>query len=250
MARPLHGFGILCDRNQGVISAGGARKYSIWEHSAAVRDLYARRCRMEAEEMTCHAQAVELLTPYLTPGDSLLDAGCGSGYLYHSFRSRGLKINYMGIDSSPSLIGIGREILPAYGLECERLQVMRIDDLNGEVDHCVCINVLSNIDNYHRPLERLLQISRRSLVLRESLHGQGSYSYVTDWYLDKGVDLKVHVNTYPLGEVEAFVRSYGFSVAVVADKRVGEGPELVIDHPHYWKFLVCTRQNMAHPAPE
>jgi SAM-dependent methyltransferase len=233
-----------------VISADGAAKYSIWEHSATVRDLYARRCRMQAEEMTCHAQAVELLIPYLKPGDSLLDAGCGSGYFYHSLRSRGLKVDYRGIDSSPSLIGIGREILPAYGLERERLQVMRIDDLDGEVDHCVCINVLSNIDNYHRPLERLLQVSRRSVVLRESLRGQGSYSYVTDRYLDTGVDLKVHVNTYPLAEVEAFIRSYGFSVDVVTDKRVGEGPELVIDHPHYWKFLVCTRKNMAHLAPE
>lgn len=232
-----------------MISADGARKYSIWEHSATVRDLYARRCRMQAEEMTCHAQAVELLTPHLKPGDSLLDAGCGSGYLFHSLRSRGLKINYVGIDASPSLIGIGREILPAYGLDRECLQVMRIDELDGEVDHCVCINVLSNIDNYHRPLERLLRISRRCVVLRESLRAEGNYSYVTDHYLDQGIDLKVHVNTYPLREVEAFVRSYGFSVEVVADKRAGDGPEIVIDHPHYWKFLVCTRMDTARVAP-
>ena len=233
-----------------MISADGSAKYNIWEHSATVRNLYARRCRMQAEEMTCHAQAVELLIPYLKPGDSLLDAGCGSGYFYHSFRSRSLKIDYLGIDSSPSLIGIGRGILPAYGLERERLQVMRIEELDGEVDHCVCINVLSNIDNYHRPLERLLQISRRSVVLRESFRAEGSYSYVTDRYLDQGIDLKVHVNTYPLAEVEAFVRSYGYSVEVVVDKRVGDGPELVIDHPHYWKFLVCTRMSTARPASE
>ena len=224
-----------------MITASGDRKYSIWEHSATVRDLYARRCRLQIEEMTCHAQAVELLKPYLRPGDTLLDAGCGSGYLYHSFRSRGIAVDYLGIDASASLIDIGREILSAYGLARQRLQVMRMDELDGEVDHAVCINVLSNIDNYHRPLERLLKIARRTVVLRESLGETGSYAYVTDRYLDPGVDLKVHVNTYPLGEVEALVRSCGFSVQMVTDRRAGAGPEMVIDHPHYWKFLVCVR---------
>jgi SAM-dependent methyltransferase len=243
LARSFHGLGFFRDRNPGVITPGGSLRYSIWEHSATVRDLYARRCRLQAEEMTCHAQAVDLLTPHIKPGETLLDAGCGSGYLYHSFRRRGIEIDYIGIDASPSLIAIGREIMPAHGLDPERLQVMRIDDLDGEVDHCVCINVLSNIDNYHRPLERLLQISRRSVVLRESLRESGSYCYVTDRYLDPDVDLKVHVNTYPIAEVEAFVRSYGFSVEAVTDRRVGDGPEMVIDHPHYWKFLVCTRTN-------
>ena len=250
MAWPLHGVGIFRHWNPGVISAGGAHKHNIWEHSATVRDLYARRCRQQAEEMTCHAQAVQLLEPRLRPGDSLLDAGCGSGYLYHSFRSRGIEIDYVGIDSSPSLIGIGREILSAYGLDQERLKLMSIDDLDGEVEHTVCINVLSNMDNYHRSLERLLQVSRRSVVLRESLRDEGSYSYVFDRYLDEGVNLKVHVNTYPLREVEAFVQSYGFSVEVVVDKRAGDGPEMVIDHPHYWKFLVCTRKSATPVAPE
>lgn len=228
-----------------MITTGGDLKYSIWEHSATVRDLYARRCRLEVEEMTCHAQAVELLKPYLRPGDILLDAGCGSGYLYHSFRSRSIAVDYLGIDANASLIDIGRAILPAYGLDRQRLQVMRIDELDGEVDHAVCINVLSNIDNYHRPLERLLKIARRTVVLRESLSETGSYAYVPDRYLDPGVDLKVHVNTYPLCEVEALVRSCGFSVQVVTDRRAGAGPEMVIGHPHYWKFLVCVRDSTA-----
>ena len=34
--------------------------------------------------MTCHAQAAELLAPHVAPGDTLLDASCGSGYFFHS----------------------------------------------------------------------------------------------------------------------------------------------------------------------
>lgn len=233
-----------------MITGDGYKRYNIWEHSTTVRDLYTRRCSMQAEEMTCHAQAVNLLQPHLRARDTLLDAGCGSGYFYHSLRSRGLGVEYHGIDASPSLIEIGRRTLPAFGLDPERLRVMRIDELDGIAEHVVCINVLSNIDNYHRALERLLQVSQRTLVLRESLADVGRYAYVTDRFLDQGADLKVHVNTYPLREVVEFVRSYGFSVDVVTDERSGDGPEMVIGYPHYWKFLVCTRQSTQRASKE
>ncbi len=224
-----------------MIRAGGWSRHNIWEHSATVRDLYARRCRLEAEEMTCHAQAAELIAPLAAAGDTLLDAGCGSGYFYHSLVRRGLGLEYFGIDATSCLVDIGRAILPAHGLPADRLQTLPIEDVDGEADHVACINVLSNVDNYHRPLERLLQTARKSVVLRESLAAAASYQYVTDRYLDPGVDLKVHVNTYAIGEVARFAESYGFTVTVVEDRRARGEPEDVIGYSHHWTFLVCRR---------
>ena len=225
-----------------MIRDNGWTRYWTWEHSRSVRELYARRCRLEEEEMTCAAQAAELLSPKVSPGDVLLDAGCGIGYFFHSLRSRGLPVEYYGIDAAPSLIEIGRKYLPAYGLPAERLKVMRIEDLDGEVDHVVCMNVLSNVDNYHRPLDRLLRIARRSVILRESLREQAEYAFVPDPYLDAGMDLKVHVNAYSLADVRAFIESYGFATEPIEDRRTAGKPELVIGHPHYWTFLVAERR--------
>jgi len=225
-----------------VIRDDGWSRYWIWEHSASVRELYAKRCHRAVEEMTAHAQAAELLVPRVARGDVLLDVGCGSGYFWHSLVARGIDVEYWGIDAAPSLIAIGREILPTYGLPAERLRVVRIEDLDGEVDHVVCVNVLSNIDNYHRPLERLLKLSRKSVVLRESLKHGAEYHYVADRFLDPGVDLNVHVNHYDLDEVCEFVRMHGFDVTTIVDQRTGGAPELVIDHPHYWTFLVADRR--------
>jgi SAM-dependent methyltransferase len=224
-----------------MIGGDGWSRFNIWEHSAAVRDLYARRCRLEAEEMTCHAQAARLLAPYVAAGDSLLDAGCGSGYFFHSLRKRGIAVDYFGIDATECLIDIGRASLPAFGLPADRLRTLRIEDLHGAVDHAVCINVLSNIDNYHRPLERLLLASRKTVILRESCADVAQYAWAEDRYLDAGVSLNVHVNTYPTQEMMTFIRSYGFDVTLVRDDRAQDGPELVIDHPHFWKFLVAVR---------
>jgi ubiquinone/menaquinone biosynthesis C-methylase UbiE len=227
------------------ISDKGWQDHNIWEHSRTVRDLYARRCRLEAEEMTCAAQAVELLKPHVEAGDVLLDVGCGSGYFFHSLKSRDIAVDYYGIDASPSLIAIGRQYMARHGLPADRLLTMRIEDLTGAVDHTVCMNVLSNLDNYQRPLERLLKITRKSLVLRESLKNGASYRYVKDEFLDPGYDLKVHVNAYDLDETCDFIRSYGFEPTVVMDRRSGGEPELVIGHPHYWTFVVAVRSRAA-----
>lgn len=233
-----------------MIGHGGWLRHSIWEHSATVRELYARRCRLEAEEMTCHAQAAELLAPLVSPGDTVLDAGCGSGYFFHSLHKRKLPVEYWGMDASDTLLDIGRATLPEFGLPAGRLQRLRLDDLDGEADHVVCLNVLSNIDNFHRPLERLLKCARKTLILRESLSDEASYSWVVDRFLDPGVELSVHVNTYRLGEVLAFIEARGFVARPVLDERTQGVAEMVIGHPHHWTFILAQRAPGGHQAKQ
>jgi SAM-dependent methyltransferase len=224
-----------------VISSDGWQRFNIWDHSARVLDLYARRARRDAEEMTCAAQAAEALAEIARPGESVLDVGCGTGYFFHSLRDRGVALDYYGIDATARFIDLGREIMPRFGLPPERLATTRIEDLDGAVDHVVCMNVLSNLDNFHRPLERLLVVARKSVILRESIKDGAEYRYVVDRYLDGGRPLKVHVNAYDRREVTSYIESYGFAVRELADRRTGGAPELVIDHPHYWTFLVAAR---------
>lgn len=223
------------------IEDDGWATHNIWQHSADLLELYRRRARDEAEEMTCAAQAAEILGELAQPGESLLDAGCGTGYFYHSLRRRGIALQYHGIDATAPFIALGRSELAAFGLPEERLHALRIEDFQGSADHVLCMNVLSNIDNYHRPLERLLKAARRSLILRESIKNGSSYSYVRDDFLDAGADLHVHVNAYDRSELAAFFERYGFAAREVPDRRSGGQPEMVIGHPHHWTFMVATR---------
>lgn len=232
-----------------MIRADGWGTYCIWEHSAVVKDLYSRRCLLQAEEMTCHKQAASLLARVARPGESVLDVGCGAGYFYHSIARRGLDLRYTGIDAAPSLVRLGQSILPGYGLPTHALQCLRLEDACGEVDHVVCLNVLTNIDNYHRPLERMLGMARRSVILRESAWDRPArYEYVRDAYLDPGVDLSVHVNTYNAPELMEFMRVRGFHVCQVVDVRTGGEPEDVIGYPHHWTFFVATRDDTEEAA--
>ena len=224
------------------IDDNGWAAHSIWQHSVGVIELYRSRARDEAEEMTCAAQAAELIAGLAQPGDSLLDAGCGTGYFFHSLRRRAIALEYYGIDATAPFIALGRSELAAFGLPEDRLRTLRIEDFQGSADHVLCMNVLSNIDNYHRPLERLLKAARRSVILRESIKEGSSYSYVRDNFIDPDVNLHVHVNAYDRSELMAFIERYGFAAREVVDRRTGGQPEMVIGHPHYWTFLVATRR--------
>src|SRR5258707_8238196 len=156
---------IVC--NNSALNNDGWRRYSIWEHSATVHQLYRARARDEAVEMSCAAQAAELLAPLVTSGDTLLDAGCGSGYFFHSLRRRDIPAEYHGIDASPSLIAIGREELPRFGLAPERLSVLRIEDLDGAVNHAISRNVLPKTTINHLPPGGLLRLAGNFLILPE-----------------------------------------------------------------------------------
>lgn len=219
----------------------GWNNYSIWDHSSQILGLYEKRCRKQEEEMIAHKQAANILKSYLCPHDVFLDAGCGSGYFFHSLSKQNVTVDYFGIDASEALIEIGKRWMPQYNLSAERLIHGRIEDLDGEVDHVICINVLSNIDNYHRPLERLLKITNKTLMLRESLSSFTKYSYVKDKFLDPGVDLNVYVNTYNLEEIIKFIQSYGFETKVITDIYTNGQPQKVIGHDHYWTFILATK---------
>lgn len=221
-----------------MIRLDGWHRFNIWEHSASVRTLYERRARCQAEEMTCAAQAVALLRPLVSAGDTLLDVGCGSGYFFHSLSQRRIPVEYYGLDASPALIALGQSILPGYGLPSDRLVAGRIEDLNTAVDHIVCMNVLSNIDNFHRPLERMLRCARKSVTLRESVKDGAEYRYVIDKYLEADEPLRVHVNAYNRADIATFAAELGYDAQFIPDERARGQAELVIDYPHYWTFIV------------
>jgi ubiquinone/menaquinone biosynthesis C-methylase UbiE len=230
-----------------MIGRDGWALNDTWQHSSSLAELYERRCTGEAEEMTAHAQAAELLASLAVTGDSLLDVGCGAGQFFRSIRNRNIPVTYNGIDAAARLTSIGRRVLPAFGLPEERLQTLRIEDLSGSFDHVVCLNVITYLDNFYRPLDRLLSLAGKSLILRESLKTGSEYSYVVDACLDQ--PMPVHINSYDLETVLSFIRERGFTAQLAIDRRTEGKQEIFLGVAHHWKFLTATRDG-EKPCPE
>lgn len=211
---------------------------NIWEHSANVRDLYARRALGEGE-MDAAIQCVDILAPYLTPGMTLLDAGCGSGYFYRSFQRRKIDIEYHGIDYSPTLIEIGRENT----FLNNHLRVMAIEDLDDQYDVVICFNTLSWCPDFRRPLDRLCSAAQKYILIRTNLGKRTIYRWEEDGYLDNGYNhLKAYWNQYSENEVRAFMEDMGFEVKPIVDRRTQGRMERVVGKPYHWKLLFGRRR--------
>ena len=217
--------------------------WNPWANDSQTLELYRRRCRQEAEEMTCAAQVAEILAGKVTPGETLLDAGCGGGHYYWSFVKRGVDVEYHGLDYTPAMIELARtELCPQAGLAPDRFVLGSIENLDREFDNVVCFNVLTNNLHYGLPLERLLLCTKKRIVIRESLADKLVIRYTPDPYLDESRRyIRVYHNTYPIQEVISFMEEHGFHVTRIMDWRSQDGVEMVVDIPHQWRILLGER---------
>ena len=224
------------------IKDDGFQKFFTWNKSVSLKKLYTKRVRKEVCEMDSCKQASQILKKIIGKESTILDVACGTGYLFHSLKKR-IKgsFKYYGIDANPEFVEVGNKELKRYVLY-KPIKCMRIEDFVGNFDHIFCLNFLSNIDNYHKILERLLLSAKESLIVRESLGDKNNYKYVKDKFLDSS-DLSVYVNTYKKNEFIKFIESYGFEVKLIKDKRTNGEKELVIDYPHYWHFILAKRKS-------
>lgn len=218
--------------------------WNPWANDRRTLDLFRRRARREAEEMTCAAQAADILEDRVAPGETLLDAGCGSGHYWWSLHDRGVSVDYHGLDYTPEMIAIAQqELAPAAGLPPGRFRVGWIEDLDSQYDNIICFNVLTNNPHYALPLERLLACTRKRLLLRESMGPELIVRYTPDPYLDEDKrHIRVYHNTYPIEEVQQIMEAEGFKVTRLVDERTQDGEEMVVDIPHTWRILLAERE--------
>ncbi len=224
-----------------MIKTDGFEHYNSWGHSVLLQELYRRRCQRREPEMTCAAQAADLLAPLAVNGKTILDVGCGSGYFFHSLKNRNIPLEYYGVDATASLIKIGQEELPSYGLPADHLQSAQIEDLTGTADFVLCMNVLTYLGNFHAPLARILDIAKTNVILRESLSDIADYAFVSDDQLDEGMKLNVYINTYNRKDVINFIQARGFDVTEMQDIHSAGQPEYFLGRAHHWRFLIATK---------
>lgn len=215
--------------------------WNVWEATSSAVDDFTRRARGEVE-FTYARQTAAVLAPFIAPGTTLLDAGCGTGHLFHALNRRGLPVEYFGIDVSPRFIEIGQREMAGAGLAPDRLRVQDIAQIERSYDIVVCLNTLCFLPDYRVYLDRLCQATDRVLLIRASLADATNVQYVVDGVVDPPhQDMKLYFNTYAIAEVTAFIGRQGFTVRHLKDEYTQDGPETVVGKTLYRKMLLCER---------
>jgi SAM-dependent methyltransferase len=194
--------------------------------------------------MDCAAQGAELLAPYLTDKEKIvLDVGCGGGHFYHALRRRNFNFSYYGLDSSPAMIEIAREVLLGYGLGAERCILGDIRDLtNFKCQIVALINTLSFNSDFRAIIERLADTQAEVILIRDNFGPQTEIKWETDSFLDPGFNhLKAYWNRWSISEVQEFLCDLGYSVRLIEDKHTQGQMELVVNKPYYWSWILASK---------
>jgi ubiquinone/menaquinone biosynthesis C-methylase UbiE len=141
---------------------------SIWRDTATAdaeraRDLAARLERRAKADDEVAARDVYLGLLDISAGERVLDVGCGSGAVTRDIAGRvgpaGLAV---GLDPSPALLAIARELAEGFGdrVEFREGDALRLPFPDRSFDAVVCVTVLSHVPNGEAAIPELVRVLR------------------------------------------------------------------------------------------
>ena len=143
---------------------------SMWRDTATAdpergRDLAARLERRAQAEDEVAARDTYLGLLGISAGERVLDVGCGSGVVTREIARRvgpaGLAV---GLDPSPALLAVARELADQTGLgdrvEFHEGDALRLPFPDRSFDAAVCVTVLSHVPNGEAAIPELVRVLR------------------------------------------------------------------------------------------
>ena len=98
----------------------------------------------------------KLLTP--SPGDTLLDAGCGTGIFTHAFLRMGVKVT--GLDLSLPMLRAARRKRTGYGMSLVQGDMLRLPFRDSTFDHVLSVTALEFLPEAAGALKECFRVVR------------------------------------------------------------------------------------------
>lgn len=119
-----------------------------------------------------------LIEQYVSPGESVLDLGCGNGRIADLIRE--IKAHYTGMDLSPDMIAIAQKLRPQYPFAVGSILDTGFDD--NTFDHVLMIASFHHVPSQEKRVQGLKEVKR---ILKP-----GGKIIMNNWNLHQWIFLK------------------------------------------------------------
>ena len=143
-------------------------------------------------------ERAEVALRYIEPGDSVLDLGCGEGYIANRIQGRCKKV--VGVDYSETALNIARE---TYGLECRLMSSTNLDFEAESFDKVLCFELLEHVTRLQAvrtvgEIQRVLKggglVIGSTPIRRTPLSTPSTYSHIHEY---SEPELRQLLETFP-----------------------------------------------------
>lgn len=174
-------------------------------------------------EMESSKAVAQLLAPEVQRGDSILDVGCGAGHYFRSLEQIiEVPFEYTGVDAANIFIDVAQRAWsdePRCTFRVEDIYNLSFPDRTFDI--VICNNMLYNLPSIIRPIQELLRVARRMVLIRtpigdrsfriQEVYSQANWPLsdipVTEEFRDDGEPTSfVYHNIYSQGYVEAVIQ--------------------------------------------
>lgn len=176
-------------------------QWSHWNTDPDSEGFSYKRSAGALPAMSSTIQLTEILRDIYVPGMHVLDVGCATGHYLNGLLNLDPEILYHGIDATPEYIEAAKRFHE--NKRKSSFEVADIYDLpirhSGAFDVVFCCNVLLHLPSIKIPLQNLLRVSRRFLIVRTLISEESHMSYVVrdDKFDSTGTALSlIYQNTY------------------------------------------------------
>lgn len=178
---------------------------------------------------------IEAFSANFKNGSTILDLGCGSGYITNFLKNRGL--NAIGIDFSAEMINIAKEKFP--DIDFKQYDFLNIDNYfeDNSVDGIIAIYSLYFIprikfNSFLQSLSKVLKKGGKFLFVTQV--GDGESYIKTPLMNECNLDESIYLNCYKEEELKKLLKGSGFTIdyfdyrAVIDEKEVKDTGRYIV----------------------
>lgn len=106
----------------------------------------------------------EAMASFLQNGESVLDVGCGNGFVYRAARKKGLDFSrYVGVDLSTKFLAAANKLSPE--LETVHASAEALPFKENEFDTVILMHVLECLDGYEKAVMEALRVAKGRVIV-------------------------------------------------------------------------------------
>jgi ubiquinone/menaquinone biosynthesis C-methylase UbiE len=94
---------------------------------------------------------------------TILDVGCGEGFVLHELRKQNIGKKLEGVDAMPEAIEIGKKLHPHLKLKVGDIYKLPYKD--NSFDAVLCCEVLEHLEHPEKALKELKRVSKKHVIL-------------------------------------------------------------------------------------
>lgn len=139
-----------------------------WDTEKAYGDVLFKRATGEFQEMESSKAAAKHIKKIITPGESILDVGCGAGhYLVSLKKTISSNFKYVGVDVTKSYIDLAKNaFLNEKDVDFQVADIFKLPFPDKSFDIVMCNNVFLHLPSIKEPLQELCRIAKKTVLIR------------------------------------------------------------------------------------